>query len=131
MECSKADATFEVTIEQFISCVKSGTSTEQPGGSRAKPATLFVCHIPDSPKYRNWGSKPFPGNKTYVSVYGFLNGVVDRPEQFLIGVENISFCGQYIPPVPAAPPNPHGCECTNFLTLVAEILYSSCQEARQ
>ncbi len=64
MELSKDQATFEVNVEQYISSFKSNTpTTPQAGGSRFKPTTRFFCHIPDSPKYKSWGSKPLPGNK--------------------------------------------------------------------
>ena len=106
-ESSKTDATFEVNVEQYVSCIKSGPPTKQAGGSRPKPITRFFCHIPDSPKYKNWSSKPVPGNKRYVSVCGHLTGVersgnTSEVERFLIDVENITFCGHYIQPANAA-----------------------------
>ena len=113
MECSKENATFEVNVKQYISCLKPGPV--QAGGSPMKPFTTFFCHIPDSPKYRTSGSKPLPGNKRFVSVSGLLTGV-DRSgdgsevEQFRIDVDAISFCGHYVQPVdPAASMNPPTC----------------------
>lgn len=114
-ECLKEEATFEVNLEQYISCLKSGPSTKQAVGESMKPFTTFLCHIPDSPKYKTWGSKPLPGNKRFVSVGGNLIGV-DRSgngaevKQFRINVDNISFCGHYVQPVNLeASMNPPGC----------------------
>ena len=104
MKVSKEEATFEITVEQYISSFKSNTSTPQAAGGRLKPTTTFFCYIPDSPKYKNWGNKPLPGNNRYVSVSGFPTRV-DRSsdglkvEQFRIDVYNITFCGQYHPEV--------------------------------
>jgi hypothetical protein len=91
-----------VTVEQYISCFKSYASTK--GGDDLKPATTFLCHIPDSPKYKDCG-KPLPRDKCFVSLYGFITGV-DKSgdglvERFRIDVDNISFCGQYIQPAVA------------------------------
>ena len=110
-ECSKTDATFEVIVEQYITCVKSDE------GDRLKSTTPFFCRIPDSPKYRR-SSKPIPGNKRYVSLSGFLAGV-DRTgenrdvQQFVIEVENITFCGYYVQPANAA--SSPSCKCIGFL----------------
>jgi hypothetical protein len=94
-----------MNVEQYISCIKPDPS-KQAGGSRLKPTTRFFCHIPDSAKYRSWGGKPVPGNKRYVSVWGFLTRAErsgnNEVEQFLIEVENITFCGQYTPPANSA-----------------------------
>ena len=110
---------FEVNIEQYI-CVKlDPSSTKQAGGSRLKSTTCFFCRIPDSPKYRTLASKPMPGNKHYVSVCGFLIGV-DRSgnnskvEQFLINIESVTFCGQYIQPTNAPTFVLQSCEWVNF-----------------
>jgi len=112
MSCSKADATFEVTVEQYISCFRT---TKDAGGSHLKPATTFFCHIPDSPVYRNWSGKPVPGNKRFVSLGGFLNGVDksddgSEVENFRIEVDNITFCGQYVQPAVAP-----SCTCVQMI----------------
>jgi hypothetical protein len=98
MECSREQATFELNVEQYVGCF-----TYANDGSRIKPTTTFFCSIPDSGKYKNWSSKPNPGNKRYTSVSGVLTGV-DRLDndsgvgQFKIEVDNVTFCGPYIPP---------------------------------
>lgn len=97
---SKAEETFEVNVEQYVSCVKSDPST---GGSRLKPITRFLCRFPVTGKYSTWSSKPMPSSKRYVSVLAVLTGV-DRSgdiEEFLIDIEDISFCGQYVQPANA------------------------------
>lgn len=122
MECLKAESTFEVNVEQYISRVKSDLSTEQAGGNRLKPTTRFLCHIPDSAKYKSWRSKPMPTNNRWVSILGVLTKV-DRSsnnlevEQFRIDIDNIVFCGQYVPLVISAASSsvPQSCE-SNFLT---------------
>ena len=102
VEHSKVEALFEITVEQYVNCVKSDPPAKK-GVSRLKPATCFLCHIPDSAKFKSWGGKPMPENKQYVSVCGFLTGA-ERPdshsevEQFLIDVENVTFCGNYVQP---------------------------------
>ena len=90
------------------------------GTDRLKPTTRFLCHIPDSPKYKGWTGKPMPGNKRWVSVRGLLTRV-DRSsdnsevEQFGIDVENIiSFWGQYILPANSATLVSQNCECLDF-----------------
>ena len=124
MESSKAEATFEVNVEQYVSCAKSDPSTKQAGGNRSKPTTRFFCHIPDSPKYKSWGSKPMPGNKRWISIQGFLTGV-DRSsddsevEQFRIDVDNVIFCGHYTPPVNSAAFVPQSCECVDSFVILA------------
>ena len=111
VDCLKAEATFEVNIEQYISCFKSNAPTEGAGGD-LKPATTFFCHIPDSPKYKSCG-KPMPRNKCFVSLFGFITGV-DRSgdrsevEKFRVDVDNITFGGQYVQPA-VAPKNPQNC----------------------
>jgi hypothetical protein len=100
MAVSKAEATFELNVEQYISCPKSDPSTKQAGG-RSKPTTRFFCHIPDSPKYRS--GKPMPGNNRWVTIGGYVTGVRrssdnSEVEQFQIKVENLAFCGAYTPP---------------------------------
>ena len=58
-----------------------------------------------------------PGNKRYVSVCGFLTGV-DRSgevEQFLIDVENVTFCGQYVQPANSVALASPSCECVELL----------------
>jgi hypothetical protein len=98
-KCSKTEATFEVTVEQYISCLESA---KDPGGNYIKPVTTFFFRIPNSGRYKN--GKPVPGNKRFVSVRGFLTGV-DRSgigsevEKFIIDMDTITFCGQYVPPV--------------------------------
>jgi len=115
MGCSKADATFEVTVEQYISCFRS---TKDAGGSHSKPSTTFFCYIPDSPIYRNWSSKPVPGNKRFVSLCGFLTGVDksddgSEVENVRIEVKNITFCGPYVQPAAA-----QSCMCVQILCSV-------------
>lgn len=125
-ECSKADATFEVTVEQYIACYKS-TNTKEPG-SRLKPATTFFGHIPDSPRYKSWSNKPVPGSKRFVSFCGFLSGVDmfgdgSEVEKFRIdNVDNITFCGQYVQPAPVASMNSQTCTCVElFYHLVTDV----------
>jgi hypothetical protein len=110
MGVSKMEATFELNVEQYISCAKSDPSTKQAGGRSSKPTTLFFCHIPDSQKYKS--GKPMPGNNRWVTIYGYVTGM-DRSsdnaevEQFRIDVEGVTFCGPYTPPVPQS------CECVD------------------
>ena len=119
-KCLKAESTFEVNVEQYISCVRSDLSTEKAGGNRLKPITSFLCHIPDSPKYRNWRSKPMPTDNRWVSILGFLR--MDRSgnnlevERFRIDIDNIVICGQYVPLVTSAASSSvqQNCESTLF-----------------
>lgn len=116
MEVSKEAATFEVNVEQYISCATSDPSTKQAGG-RSKITTRFLCHIPDSPKYRN--GKPLPGNKRWVTIGGHVTGVEksnekSEVEQFRINVENVTFCGLYSPPANSAAFVPQHCECVKL-----------------
>jgi hypothetical protein len=119
MERSKAEAKFDVNVEQYFSCVKSDASNKKADGGRLKPTTCFLCHIPDSAKYKNWSSKPMPGNKHFVSICGFLTGM-NRSDndsevaEFLIDVESVTFCGQYIQPANSASVASPSCECLNF-----------------
>jgi len=111
MNCSQTNATFEVTVGQYITCFRS----TKDGGSQSKSATTFFCHIPDSPRYKNWSGKPLPGNKRFVSLCGFLTGVEtsgdddSEVENFRIDIEDITFCGQYIQPAVVMPVNPQSC----------------------
>lgn len=117
MNCLKAEAMFEVTVEQYISCFKSCPSKD---ADLLKPATTFFCHIPDSPKYRNC-SKPLPGNKRFVSLHGFLtridrSGDGSEVERFRIDVNNICFCGQYVQPAVVSESKiPQSCTCLETL----------------
>ena len=121
MERSKAEAMFEITVEQYVSCVKSDPPAKK-GANRLKPTTCLLCHIPDSAKFKSWGSKPMPGNKRYVSVCGFLTGARSgsnsEVEQFLIDVESVTFCGHYVQsstlPAVASP----SCECTALIQII-------------
>lgn len=114
---SKAEATFEINIEQYVSCVKSEPSTKK-GVGRLKPTTFFLCRIPDTPKFKSWGSKPIPGNKRYASICGILTGAErssddSKVEEFLIDTEFVTPCGHYVPlanPVVLASPS---CECAS------------------
>jgi hypothetical protein len=60
-----------------------------------------------------------PGNNRWVSICGFLTGV-DRSsdnsevEQFRIDVENVNFCGQYIPPANSPAFVTQSCECVEL-----------------
>jgi len=114
MEHSKAEAMFEITVEQYVSCVKSDPPAKK-GVDRLKPTTSFLCHIPDSSKFKSWGSKPMPGNKRYVSICGFLTGARtgshSEVEQFLIDVESVTFCGHYVQPVNSPTLASPSCEC--------------------
>jgi hypothetical protein len=118
MEVSREKATFEVTVEQYISCYKSNPSTPQ-GGTHLKPTTTFFCYIPDLPKFRTSTKKPLPGNKRFVSISGFVTGVDtsgdgSKVEQFRIEVRTIVFCGQYIPPVHTMP-SPQSCTYIKYI----------------
>ena len=115
MEVSKAEATFEVNVEQYISSTKSDPS--QQAGGRSKPTTRFLCHIPDSPRYRN--GKPMPSNNRWVTICGYVTGVDmssdnSEVEQFRINIENVAFCGPYTPPANLAASVP-SCECVKLL----------------
>jgi hypothetical protein len=119
MNCSKTTSTFEVTVEQYISSVRSKHSTKDAGGGHLNAITTFVCHIPDSPRYQTWSGKPLPWSKRFVSLSGFLTGVGrsgdgSEVEIFRIDVDNITFCGQYIPPA-AASMNPQSCTYDEIL----------------
>jgi hypothetical protein len=112
MEHSKAEATFEIKIEQYVSCVKSDPSTKK-GVSRLKPTTFFLCYIPDTAKFKSWGHKPMPGNKQYASICGIFTGANrsgdgSEVEEFLIDTECVTSCGHYVPlanPVKLASPS--------------------------
>jgi protein tyrosine/serine phosphatase len=109
-EVSKAEATFEVNVEQYISCAKSDPSAtssldRSKPTTRSKLTTRFFCHIPDSPKYRS--GKPMPAKNRWVTIYGYVTGVDmssdnTEVEQFRMNIENIAFCGPYIPPANSA-----------------------------
>jgi hypothetical protein len=112
VECSQDEGTFEMNVEQYISC---DLSTKGAGGSRSKPFTRFRCHIPNSPKYKN--RRPLPWNRRHVSIFGFLTKEErsdnnSNVEIYLIDVESITFCGVYTQPAnPAAFVPQNGCEC--------------------
>lgn len=115
MEHSKTEATFEINIEQYISCVKSEPSTKK-GVSRLKPTTTFFCHIPDTAKFRSWGRKPMPGNKRYASICGIITGANrsgddSEVEEFRIDTECVTPCGPFVPLANRAAVASPSCEC--------------------
>jgi hypothetical protein len=120
MERSKTEATFEINVEQYVSCVKSELSTSSKNGvSGLKLTTSFLCHIPDTPKFKSWGRKPMPGNKRYTSVCGILTGAArsgddSEVEEFLIDTECVTPCGHYVPLANPAPHAPPSCECAGL-----------------
>jgi hypothetical protein len=117
---SKTEATFEINIEQYVSCVKSDASTKK-GVSHSKPSTFFLCHIPDTAKFKSWGSKPMPGSKRYTSICGILKGADkssdgSEVEEFLVDTECVTPCGNYVPLAnPAALASP-SCEHASLPT---------------
>jgi hypothetical protein len=120
MERSKTEATFEITVEQYISCVKS---EPKKGVNRLKPTTSFLCHIPDTAKFKSWGRKPMPGNKRYASICGTITGANrsgddSEVEEFLIDTECVTPCGPFVPLAnPATPASPI-CECAGSTLLI-------------
>jgi hypothetical protein len=102
IERSKTEAMFDINVEQYVSCVKSNPGSTSKGVNRLKPTTFFLCHIPDTAKFKSWGRKPMPGNKRYASVFGTLTGANrsgndSEVEEFLIDTECVTPCGQYVP----------------------------------
>jgi hypothetical protein len=81
-----------------------------------KPTTSFLCHIPDTAKFKSWGRKPMPGNKRYASICGTITGANrsgddSEVEEFLIDTECVTPCGPFVPLAnPAALASP-SCEC--------------------
>lgn len=94
--CDKAQGTFNLDIEHYISLAKSDQNN--------KIVTPISCHIPDSPRWKL--AKPVPYNKRYAFVTGLLSDVsfdsksVEPIENravicFGITVDNIVFLGTH------------------------------------
>ncbi|KAJ7198416.1 hypothetical protein B0H12DRAFT_1244851 [Mycena haematopus] len=81
---NRDDATFELTVEQYISATKQ---------SEVLP---IQCLIPDIPKFRKY--KPIPVQGKCVSVTGFLTGVERNDNKtvkhFIIDIDSVVFLGQ-------------------------------------
>ncbi|PPR02986.1 hypothetical protein CVT24_012191 [Panaeolus cyanescens] len=101
----KDSSTFSVEIEQYISCLKPNKTDNNTSTSKSRvQVTSFSCFIPDSPRYRN--GKPMPSNNRYVNVFGFLTDLIASAQKRKVGlidafeveVNNIIFCGQFLPP---------------------------------
>ncbi|KAF8161842.1 hypothetical protein BJ912DRAFT_865427 [Pholiota molesta] len=51
-DCCKDIATFRLDIEQYISTFRDATRSTEPG-IPSKPMTPFLCHFPESGKYKH------------------------------------------------------------------------------